>query len=128
MVEQESVAMTKENTLPQGGLTSDDGIKIEKVLARMVEQQELLLARQDDFDHSMSTLKLQITGLTAAFPNGDSDSHRRYHEAVMEDVTARKRLTQAILEKTVSGLLWSFVLAIGYAIWNELKRRLGLAH
>lgn len=58
----------------------------------------------------------------SAFPGGDVEGHARYHTAIIEDINTRKRLTQAIQEKTISGLVWSAILIIATALYNEFKR------
>lgn len=76
--------------------------------------------------HELSgDVKMLSETVTKAFPAGDIDGHRRYHEVMIEEIESRKRLTQAILEKTISGLLWSLVVGIGIAIWHELLRMMG---
>lgn len=58
--------------------------------------------------------------LESAFPGGDIEGHRRYHEAVIADVEAKKKLTQAIKEKTISGLVWAFIVWVGIALWHDV--------
>jgi hypothetical protein len=52
-----------------------------------------------------------------AFPGGDHMGHCRYHTLMIEDIDARKRLRQAVLEKTISALVWGFIVAIGATLW-----------
>lgn len=56
-----------------------------------------------------------------AFPNGDWVGHCRYHEIQIEMLLARKHLTSAIQEKTLSGLAWSAMIFLGLAVLNYLK-------
>jgi len=76
--------------------------------------------------HELSEdVKVMSETITKAFPAGDIDGHRRYHEVMIADIESRKKLTQAIIEKTISGLIWSLVVGLGYSIWHELLRILG---
>lgn len=59
-----------------------------------------------------------------AFPGGDHVGHCRYHTLMIEDIEARKRLRQAILEKTLSGLIWSGVVGLAAAAWFYLKAQI----
>ncbi len=59
-----------------------------------------------------------------AFPGGDHVGHCRYHELMIEDISARKRLHQAIMEKTISGLVWAAVVGMAIASWHWLKAAL----
>lgn len=56
-----------------------------------------------------------------AFPGGDHIGHCRYHTLMIEDIDSRKRLRQAVIEKTISGLVWGAVVAIGIALWTWVK-------
>lgn len=53
-----------------------------------------------------------------AFPGGDHVGHCRYHELMIEDITAKKRLRQAVLEKTVAGLVWALIVGFAIASWE----------
>ena len=56
-----------------------------------------------------------------AFPGGDHVGHCRYHQLMIEDIDSRKRLRQAVMEKTISGLVWAIVVAAGIALWTWFK-------
>lgn len=56
-----------------------------------------------------------------AFPGGDHLGHCRYHELMIEDIEAKKRLRRAVMERTVSGLVWGAVIGIGVAVWQYVK-------
>lgn len=52
-----------------------------------------------------------------AVPNGDHIGHRRYHMLMIEDIEGRKRMRQAILEKTIPGLIWGAIVGLGGIFW-----------
>lgn len=56
-----------------------------------------------------------------AFPGADHVGHCRYHELMIEDIAARKRLRQAVMEKTIAGLVWGALVGLGIAAWQYLK-------
>lgn len=63
-----------------------------------------------------------------AFPGGDAAGHRRFHEMMIEVATDRRKLIAAIKEKTIAGLVWGAMLALGLACWHyflELIKRAG---
>lgn len=68
-----------------------------------------------DIEHLSETLE-------RAFPDGDIEGHRRYHEAIIEDLETRKRLVQAIKEKTISGLVWAMIVGVSLALFHEIQR------
>lgn len=57
-----------------------------------------------------------------AFPGGDHVGHCRYHRLMIEDIESRKKLRQAILEKTLSGLLWSVIAGGGIVLWYAVLK------
>lgn len=60
-----------------------------------------------------------------AFPAGDHVGHCRYHQLMIENIEAKKRLTQAVMEKTISGLVWSVIVGVAIACWAYLRSLLG---
>lgn len=55
---------------------------------------------------------------------GDVDKHRRQHEfldALMEREARRAAVQQAIIEKSLAGLVWSAMVGIGLAVWQYLR-------
>lgn len=78
-----------------------------------------LADRQDKLEEQMKVLK-------NAFPDEDVAGHCRYHEAVIESLAWRRKLMQAIVEKTVLGLVWAAFLWMGTAAIHELQRQWAL--
>lgn len=69
----------------------------------------------EDFDgedvcDAIMEIRENIKKLTMAFPGGDIEGHRRYHEAQIEKIAEIRRLRIAIQEKTISALVWAGVL------------------
>lgn len=56
-----------------------------------------------------------------AFPGGDHVGHCRYHQLMIDDIDAKKRLRQAVMEKTIAGLVWAAIIGLGLAVWGYLK-------
>jgi len=56
-----------------------------------------------------------------AFPGGDHEGHRRYHEVMIEELHEKRQLRKAIMEKTVAGLVWAILVGVALACWNYLK-------
>lgn len=56
-----------------------------------------------------------------AFPGGDHVGHCRYHQLMIERNIELRRLRQAIIEKTIGGLVWGLLLGLGIAVLNYLK-------
>jgi hypothetical protein len=60
-----------------------------------------------------------------AFPGGDHVGHCRYHQLMIEDIDAKKRLREAIVQKTIAGLVWGAMIGLGIAVWQYIKSLLG---
>lgn len=56
-----------------------------------------------------------------AFPGGDHVGHCRYHELMIDDIDGRKKLRDAVMEKTVAGLVWAIIVGIAIACWHYLN-------
>lgn len=56
-----------------------------------------------------------------AFPGGDHVGHCRYHRLMIEDIEARRKLRQAVMEKSVAGLVWAGLVFLGLAAWTYFK-------
>lgn len=74
-----------------------------------------------ELSQNMKDLSENIKKLNSAFPASDLDGHRRAHELMIESMQDRRRLTQAIKEKTIVALLWSVILFLGLATWNYIN-------
>lgn len=60
-----------------------------------------------------------------SFPGGDHVGHCRYHALMIEDLAERKKLRQAVMEKTVAGLVWAIMLGLGLACWKYILTLFG---
>lgn len=56
-----------------------------------------------------------------AFPGGDHIGHCRYHTLMIEEIEAKKKLRQAVMEKTIAGLVWGALVGLGILVWQYLK-------
>lgn len=72
----------------------------------------------------MRDLAQRVEKMESAFPSSDYDGHRRAHEAFIERTAEIRRLRIVIAEKTIAGLIWAGMLALGMGFWEILKHRL----
>ena len=61
-----------------------------------------------------------------AFPEGDPDGHRRYHETQIAYMQSRIKFWEELRNKTLIGIVWMFLLAAGGAALEYAKIKLGL--
>lgn len=57
---------------------------------------------------------------STAFPGGDVEGHRRYHELMIERNMELRRLRIAIQEKTLSGLVWVLIIFLGLCVLSYI--------
>lgn len=58
-----------------------------------------------------------------AFPGGDHVGHCRYHRLMIDDIAERKKLRQAVTEKTVAGLIWAILVGLAIACWQYIAKK-----
>lgn len=63
--------------------------------------------------------------LTSAFPGGDPDEHRRYHDEAIEFMRERRELWKSIREKSLTALVWAAIVGLGSAVWHYLRVKIG---
>lgn len=101
-----------------------DGLKIEERSIKdpsVLDVLKQIDAHQRDMTKCLENLTLKLDGLAKAFPDGDVDAHRQYHLIAMENLAEKKKLRLAIQEKTISGLIWAGLVAVGLAVFHELQ-------
>lgn len=59
-----------------------------------------------------------------AFPEGDATGHRAYHDTVMKELERRAKFRDAVIEKSLAGLVWMMLVAFGTAVWQYIKDHL----
>jgi len=91
--------------------------KLEQVINHNEETRELLRAH-------MAGEEQLLSKFLNAFPDSDTESHRRYHEALMKQLEQRGKLRAAIIEKTTTGVIWLGVVWIASAVWENIKNNL----
>jgi hypothetical protein len=80
------------------------------------ECQRTTMARMARISEQLEELRAEMN---KGFANDDPDGHRRHHELLIEREAQRVKLRNAIIEKTLSGLVWMFLCWIGIAIWQH---------
>lgn len=91
------------------------------ILKEIRDDQKVAAERIDTVEQDVSETLAKLNALIMAFPGGDMDGHRRYHESVIEWRELRNKMIRAALEKVagagaLAGCVW-----IAYALWQALK-------
>lgn len=91
------------------------------ILKEIRDEQKATDTSIDDVKKDVAETLAKINALVLAFPGGDMEGHRRYHESVIEWRELRNKMIRAALEKVagagaLAGCAW-----IAYALWQALK-------
>lgn len=79
---------------------------------------------------NLKDMEDRIVALVASAVPEDNDGtpdcigHRKYHEALIEAQRERSKLYKAIIEKSLTALIWAFFVFLGTSIWSHLQELL----
>lgn len=100
-----------------------DNVELINVLQNIEQGQRETLKRveklEDRLEAHSAVSKSNHEAVMAAFPANDPEGHRRYHETQILMLEERRQLRKAIQEKTISGLIWSGLVAAGTAVYHQ---------
>jgi hypothetical protein len=114
----------KDSVLWQAEARKIGGDHLVTVIEDIRIDQNTILDRLTNFEERHKAAEASLTSLQAAFPAGDAEAHRRYHDALIRKTEETRRLRVAITEKTISGLLWTGIVSLGIGIWQYIKIKL----
>jgi hypothetical protein len=66
----------------------------------------------------------RVDDLHRGFPDGDPDSHCRYHETLIRKAEARADLYEELRAELVKKGLWALLVLMGIAVWQFVKGKL----
>ncbi len=75
--------------------------------------------------HAMGEDKL-IESFKEAFPGGDPQGHRSYHDLLIKRAERWEKVQQAIIEKSLTALLWGVFVFIGTAVVEAVRQKTGV--
>ncbi len=92
-----------------------------KAISGIKEGQDEIVKNLDTMNKRHEATEAELSNIKRAFPNGDYDGHRRYHETMIEMLAEKRRLRMAVQEKTISGLVWSGIVIVMVAVYKYAK-------
>lgn len=92
------------------------------VIEDMRGMQSTTLTRLEEMNKQTALNTQNIAALQNAFPANDTEGHRRYHQLIIDNTEAKRALTKAIKEKTISGIIWSLVVWGASEAWTYLPK------
>ncbi len=58
--------------------------------------------------------------IEGGFAGKDFEGHRLYHELIIRREQRKERLQMAVIEKTLSSIVWSTLVAMALAVWHYM--------
>ncbi|WP_429474782.1 hypothetical protein [Paraburkholderia atlantica] len=66
----------------------------------------------------------RVDDLHKAFPGGDWDGHRRYHETLIGKAEARAKFYDDLRAELAKKGIWALIGLLGIALWQFVKSRM----
>jgi hypothetical protein len=79
--------------------------------------------RHDETDKKVDEALRRLDELLKAFPGGDWDGHRRYHESVIRKVEARTKLFEDLRGHLLKNGLWVCLAFLAWAVMQAIKAK-----
>lgn len=102
-----------------------------KIDEKEIGNQAVISALHAIDEHQVETrveieaVNTKLDKVLKAFPAGDIDGHRQYHDLMIEKNRALRQLSAAVKEKTLLWLICGFIVYVGIAIAHEVKHFFG---
>src|SRR5471032_1488814 len=90
---------------------------IRELIADLHQRHSENVTRHEVTDRKVDEAIRRIDDLHDAFPGGDWDGHRRYHEAVIKKLEARAKLFEELRSHLLKNGLWVGLGFVAWALW-----------
>lgn len=91
------------------------------ILAALRERDDQSRRQIDSIIEAQRKLQNDVTSISRGFPDGDPESHRRYHESVIEWRELRNNLVREALSNAAKVGFFAGAAWVIYAIWVAFK-------
>jgi hypothetical protein len=82
------------------------------------------VTRAEVTDKKVDEAIRRIDDLHKAFPGGDWEGHRRYHEAIIRKMEDRAQFYKDLRNELAKKGLWALLVMLGIALWAYVKSKL----
>ncbi|MFM0638088.1 hypothetical protein PQQ63_15405 [Paraburkholderia metrosideri] len=102
----------------QAVVAAVDGLR-DEIGQRHVENTSTL----QELDVKVNVAIDRIDDLHRAFPGGDWEGHRRYHETLIEKAEARTKFYDDLRAELAKKGMWALIALLGLALWQYVKSK-----
>jgi len=81
------------------------------------------VARWETLDREIKSV---TASMKAAYPDGDADGHRRFHEAMIKKAEERAALFADLRRELAKKGLWAVIALLAVAVWTYFKSKVVL--
>jgi hypothetical protein len=74
-------------------------------------------------DRKVDEVIRRVDDLHKAFPGGDWDGHRRYHEAMIERYLAKTRFYEELRVDLAQKGVWALIVGLATAVWYYFRAK-----
>jgi hypothetical protein len=77
----------------------------------------------EELDAKVNVVIDRVDDLHKAFPGGDWEGHRRYHETLIEKAEARTKFYEDLRAELAKKGMWALIVLFGLALWQYVKSK-----
>lgn len=85
---------------------------------KLADLRELIERNENAIEEIDAKLDLLSANLKHIVPNGDFVGHGLYHAGLIEAQHRKKQIYDAIIQKTLEGLVWALIAGTAVAVWQ----------
>lgn len=102
------------------------GQNLVEKLTDMADSIHALAALPDAYEQRFEDLEAMTAKIINGFPGGDTEGHRRFHDAVIQKMDADRRLKMAVTEKIISGGIWAAIVGVAVLLYAGFLHFIGV--
>lgn len=106
-----------------GALRDDLAQRQGELRADLEQRHSENVTQREVTDRKVDEVIRRVDDLHKAFPGGDWEGHRRYHETLIERAEARTRFYNELRAELAKKGLWALIALLGVALWQYFKSR-----
>lgn len=118
--------MNRDDQYPPG-ISQGEGAILDAIAVWRHEERELSNAKHDQNQTRMDTLEREMVAMAAAvklaYPDGDADGHRRFHEEMIRKAAERAQFYQDLRTKLAEKGIWALFVLLAIALWAFIKAK-----